>query len=107
MSSCRLCGCTFAREEPLPAAPTHLEILGRTFFGVPRQGPLCGACLEAVHLAGSAVHETGAPTLCILCRSRLEAAWGSPHAGAPEHVSRGPWRAPDPAPPSREAPARP
>ncbi len=90
MSSCRLCGCTFASDRPLPAAAPHVEALGRTFFGVPRQGPLCDACLEAVRLAGSAVHETGGPSLCVLCRSRVEAAWGSwdatdepPSAGKP------------------------
>jgi len=94
MVSCRLCGCSFASEQPLPVASSHVEILGRTFFGVPRQSPLCEACLEAVRLAGSAVHETGGPSLCALCRSRLETAWGS-------------WHTPDTPPAAQELPGRP
>lgn len=93
MSNCRLCGCTFASERSLPAASPHVEVLGRTFFGVPRQGPLCAECLEAVRLAGSAVHETDGPGLCVLCRARVEGAWGS-------------WLAPETPPSARELPDR-
>ncbi len=104
-ATCATCGAVVSLPSPVPGvgapgAGSPEEMLGRQFFGLSHETPLCPECTGEVLQVGQALWDAEMVSVCPRCRTAMA------ERAAEERVSGGAWGSapgPDPRSPRRRA----
>ena len=91
-ATCATCGAVVSLPPSVPGvgapgAGSPEEMLGRQFFGLPQETPLCPDCTGEILQVGQTLWEADMSSLCPRCRTAVAGR------GADARVSEGTWRA--------------
>ncbi len=91
-ATCATCGAVVSLSPSVPGmtasgARSPEEMLGRQFFGLPQETPLCPECTGEILQVGQTLWEADLGSVCPRCRTAMAGR------GADPRVSEGAWRA--------------